>query len=162
MSDFAVVDRVLVARPLAEDMQTRLRAVGDHGFEAFALWVGSLDGTAFRVTSALIPEQHAVKGPEGVHVRVDGDELHRINVWLHDKGLRLFAQVHTHPADAFHSDTDDAFAIATTTGCLSIVVPDFARDSFAVERCAMFRLNARGEWLPLSPAAARSLVVLVE
>jgi hypothetical protein len=160
MNDLAAVDRVLVHRSLVDDMQARLRAIGDHGFEAFALWVGVVDGTKFRVERIFIPEQHAAKGPEGVHVRVDGDELHRINVWLHEKGLRLFAQIHTHPTDAFHSDTDDSYAIATTTGCLSIVVPDFARDSFAVERCAMFRLDEHGDWLPLAPHAARALVLL--
>jgi hypothetical protein len=39
-------------------------------------------------------------------------------------GVRI--QVHTHPGEAFHSPTDDAFPIIHTVGFLSLVIPNFA------------------------------------
>lgn len=162
MSDLARIERVLLPRRLADDVQRRLRAAGERGFEAFALWVGCLDRSLFTVTTAIVPEQTASRTPDGVCVRVNGDELHRINVWLHEKSVRLIAQIHTHPTDAYHSDTDDTYAIATTAGCLSIVIPNFARDDFQVDRCAVYRINSVGAWVPLSKEAARTLIVLVD
>jgi hypothetical protein len=53
-------------------------------------------------------------------------ELARLNMYLYRNGLELVAQVHTHPAEYYHSSADDQYAIATTIGCYSIVVPNFA------------------------------------
>src|SRR5206468_3625659 len=118
MKGFLGVDRVEVPRRCAVEAHAHLAAVGKRGHEGFALWVGRLDGSVFQVTATLIPKQvgHFVGG--GVCVTVDGEELHRMNVWLHSQGLRLIAQLHSHPSEAYHSETDDAFPIATTEGCL--------------------------------------------
>jgi hypothetical protein len=35
-------------------------------------------------------------------------------------------QVHTHPREAFHSTTDDEWALVHTDGFLSLVIPNFA------------------------------------
>ena len=35
---------------------------------------------------------------------------------------------------------DDALPIATTVGCLSLVIPNFAREPFALDQCAVYRL----------------------
>jgi hypothetical protein len=64
--------------------------------------------------------------------------------------LTLLAQIHSHPAEAYHSDTDDAFPIATAAGSLSLVIPDFAARPFALPECAVYRLSATGVWEKLS------------
>jgi hypothetical protein len=79
-------------------------------------------------------------------VSVPGDELHRINMWLHRHRLRLIAQIHSHPTEAYHSDTDDRYAIATSLGSISIVIPDFAVRPFQLEDCAAYRLSNRPWW----------------
>lgn len=76
-------------------------------------------------------------------VRVDGDALHRLNVWLYQHQQMLGVQVHAHPTDAYHSDTDDTFPIVTTLGGLSLVVPNFCRrDLF--RGSAAYRLTPNG------------------
>lgn len=111
---------------------------------------------------ALVPEQRLIRGPTGVGVFVDGPELHRINVWLFDNGLRILAQIHSHPTDAYHSDTDDDNALATTVGSLSLVVPDFARGPADLSQTVVYRLNSAGNWLPVPAAVVSRLIEIVD
>lgn len=76
--------------------------------------------------------------------------------WLYDNGQRLGAQVHSHPTRAYHSDTDDAYPIATQRGALSLV-PHFATDGIRGRGVATYRLTASG-WSRQSWWSARTLV----
>ncbi|WP_245320086.1 hypothetical protein [Bradyrhizobium sp. LMTR 3] len=64
--------------------------------------------------------------------------------------LALVAQIHSHPGRAYHSSTDDAYAIATTVGCLSLVIPDVARAPFDLANIASYRLDRAGVWRALT------------
>jgi len=150
---FTDLERVLVPRSAVEVANSHMRSVGRDGYEGFALWIGRRDGTVFNVTETLIPAQSGVRSEDGVCVTVNGDELFRINVYLYDHGLTLIAQLHSHPTDAYHSDTDDSFPIATTVGAFSLVIPDFARHPFSFERCATYRLDHRSSWVSIPPDA---------
>ena len=99
------------------------------------------------------PKQTAYRLDSGLCVRVEADELHRLNVWLYENTERLAIQVHTHPTEAFHSDTDDAYPIVTTLGGLSLVVADFARHGVQGPGTALYRLSSTG-WKELSAADA--------
>jgi hypothetical protein len=68
------------------------------------------------------------------------------------------AQVHTHPAEAFHSATDDRWPIVSQAGFLSIVIPDFAEGESTLERAWIGRLQPNGTWQELA-SAAEALVV---
>ena len=69
-----------------------------------------------------MPRQTAYRLSEGLCVRVEGPELHRLNIWLYEHHELLAVQVHAHPTDAYHSETDDTYPIVTTRGGLSLVV----------------------------------------
>ena len=58
-------------------------------------------------------------------------------------------QVHSHPADAYHSETDDNYPIATLDGSLSIVLPFFGRDGWESSNIAAYRLGPNG-WVELT------------
>lgn len=160
MNDFTEIKQVVIPKHLANETQLFLRKVGALGREGMVLWVGMPDGVQFRVTTLLIPKQRGVKTADGVCVIVDEDEMHRINVELFKSQLRLIAQVHSHPTEAYHSDTDDAYAIATVAGSVSIVVPDFATGRFKVDDCAVYRLAQNGAWEHVTPRRARDLLVV--
>ena len=87
-------------------------------------------------------------------MRVDGPELHRLNVWLYEARQVVGVQVHSHPGAAYHSETDDAYPIATLDGSLSIVLPFFGRDGFGSTDVAVYRLGQDG-WLELSRSPER-------
>jgi hypothetical protein len=113
------------------------------------LWAGRQDGQTFHVTDLIVPRQKGLRTKDGVCVVVDGDELHRLNIHLFETDLRLIAQIHSHPTEAYHSETDDRYAVATTIGSFSLVVPDFAIRPFTLTECAIYRLKASGEWSPV-------------
>lgn len=160
MKGLAHVNVVVVPRRCAEEAHAHLALVGRQGLEGFALWAGSLAGDVFRVSDTIIPEQTGLRTDLGVCVTVDGRELHRINVWLHGRGLTLVAQLHSHPTEAYHSGTDDTYPIATTTGSLSLVIPDFASAPFSLEACAVYRLMPPRGWVELSPGEVVGLIVI--
>jgi hypothetical protein len=130
-----------------DETRAHLRHMGKKGFEGFVLWAGTRTGTAFDVTSTIVPAQVAYKSEKGICVVVESDELHRLNVSLYQSGLTLIGQVHSHPGIAYHSEMDDAYPIATTAGSFSIVVPHFAVRPFTFPTSAVFRLSAGGEWI---------------
>ncbi|WP_246672244.1 MULTISPECIES: Mov34/MPN/PAD-1 family protein [unclassified Mesorhizobium] len=139
-------------------MHKHLATVGQAGYEGLGLWVGKTAGETATVERALIPQQRLIRTASGVGVRIEGDELHRLNVWLFENKLRILAQVHSHPTDAYHSGTDDENAIATAIGSLSLVVPDFASRPFDLSSTAVYRLNAAGSWLEVPRQAAVRLI----
>src|ERR1051325_11195140 len=107
-----------------------LRDVGRSGSEGFVLWGGKIEkGTTLRFTNALVPGQQSFSTPDGLLVTVPGDALFSVNKLLHECGEILAGQVHTHPASAYHSETDDHYPMVTLLGALSVVIPDFARNA---------------------------------
>jgi proteasome lid subunit RPN8/RPN11 len=162
VTGLADVDRVRVPLPLALEAHIHLQRAGDRGVEGFALWAGIVEDRTADVRATYIPAQEALRAEEGLVVFVDGAELHRLNMWLYYQGLTLIAQLHSHPGEAYHSDTDDAFPIATAIGSLSLVIPDFACAPFDLARCAVYRLSARGMWTRLDAAQTSTLIIIEE
>ena len=160
MTGLGDVSEIHVPRRLVTVAMLHLRDVGRRGFEGLALWAGVKSEKRFEVTDTIVPKQQAIRSRSGVCVTIPPEELHRLNVWLYEKSRRLIAQIHSHPTDAYHSDTDDEFAIATTVGCLSLVVPNFAREPFTIETTAIYRLSADARWEGIPTAAAKRLITL--
>lgn len=157
ISDLEDVRTFLVPAGVADTTDAALRKAGARGHEAFVLWTGTMDADTFAVQHAYLPTQTGHHLPDGICVTVDGDELHQLNRWLYENGQRLGAQVHSHPARAYHSDTDDAFPIATQRGALSLVVPHFAADGIRGRGVATYRLTSSG-WSRQSWLRTRNLV----
>lgn len=158
MSSLAPVDRVELPAELLAHGHQLLRQIGEAKVEGLVLWAGIRAGQIFRVQAVLQPAQRCIRTEAGLMVLVDGPELHRIGVWLYDHGMELGAQIHTHPTDAYHSETDDRIPVVTTEGGLSLVVPAFATGPAAISEYAVFRLQADGIWRELTPTASSSLI----
>lgn len=158
----AQVETVIVPRRCVEEVQAHMRQVGQAGHEGLGLWVGHQERDRFTVAQAVIPAQRHIRTRDGVCVVVGPEELHRLNIWLFRQGLTLLAQIHSHPGRAYHSGTDDANAVAAATGCMSLVVPDFAARPFAVETTAVYQLDPTGRWRAVPPSRARRLIQIAE
>ena len=137
-----------------------IQSAGQEGYELFVVWSGTSDGVVFDVAEVHVPEQTSYRLESGLCVRVDGSELHRLNVWLYEARQVVGVQVHSHPTDAYHSETDDAYPVATLEGSLSIVLPFFGRDGWESDGIAAYRL-IRGGWLEVTRPLS-SLVEVVE
>ena len=149
MNELVGIRRVVVARSCVDAAHGHLQQVGSSGLEGFALWAGQRRGDQFFVRETIIPDQRGIRTNRGLCVTVNGEELHRINVALYEQELTLLAQLHSHPEAAYHSDTDNSFPIATATGSLSLVLPNFAQESFSIEMCAVYKLTQL-KWLQLA------------
>lgn len=162
MSGFLDLVNIQVPLMAADEANEFLRFAGTRGCEGFALWVGKREGSFFYVKETVIPAQTGHVTENGVCVSVGPDELHRLNVWLYTNKMNIIAQLHSHPGSAYHSETDDAFPIATTAGSLSLVIPDFARFPFSLSKCAGYRLTEQGVWSAMSSGQLKKLVTITD
>ena len=151
MTTFEAIREFVVPGDLCDETDRQLREAGLDGNERFVLWSGIVSGDRFLVRTMYSPKQSAYRLSSGLCVRVDGNELHRLNMWLYENNERLAVQVHSHPTEAFHSETDDEYPMVTTLGGLSLVVPDFARYGVRGPNTALYRLSSKG-WEELLPA----------
>lgn len=138
-----------------------LRQFGAHECEGLVLWLGDILQDRAHAREIIVPNQRPIKDERGVGYFVDGRVLFELNRILADTGLRLIAQVHSHPGEAYHSEADDRFAIVTADGSLSLVVPNFAQASDDPRDWAVYRLT-RGSWRELSSEETHSLLTVGE
>ncbi|HYD23450.1 MAG TPA: hypothetical protein VEB68_01535 [Croceibacterium sp.] len=76
---------------------------------------------------------------------------------LASRNLGVRVQVHTHPYEAFHSETDDAFPLLFDVGFLSLVIPNFAKGPVGFKDAYLAEIQADGSWAEV-PAASRIVV----
>ncbi|MDO8999838.1 MAG: hypothetical protein Q7W45_08745 [Bacteroidota bacterium] len=139
-----------------------MRQAGQRGLEGVALFAGKEEGSVFTIDTTIVPKQKAMSLEDGLLYAVDGEELHRVNVWLYENKMSLMAQIHSHPSEAYHSQTDDAYPIVATVGGISIVVPDFASRSIDISTWAVYRLSTKGEWIELKEEEKNNLFEIIK
>jgi hypothetical protein len=144
-----------------ENAYSFLKKAGKKSYEAVALFAGKIEGHNAVVTEVICPLQESSRSRYGLMYTVDGKELHRINLWLYENKLRLIAQIHTHPTEAYHSETDDEFPIVTTLGSLSIVVPYFAKGKLDYLDWAYYRLFSETSWEELEHSDIEKLIKII-
>ena len=103
------INKVEIPFSKIEEVYSHLRYAGTKRIEGVALLSGKREGEIFKVLNTIIPKQEAYNHEGGLLYTVDADELHRINVWLYRNAQQLVCQIHSHPSEAYHSDTDDAY-----------------------------------------------------
>ena len=65
---------------------------------------------------------------------------------LSGRNLGVRVQVHTHPFEAFHSATDDAYPLLFDTGFLSLVIPNFASGPIGFDDAYLAEIQPDGSW----------------
>ena len=128
-----------------------LRDAGRTHRECVVLWLGRRGPGSIDVVDAYRPEQTAEI--DMFHIPPRGmTELHSV---LRQRRLMVAAQVHSHPAEAFHSKADDRWAIVRHEGALSLVVPEFAlrttTQTFLVHT-KVYRFTATSQWAEIPEA----------
>lgn len=143
------VHSVTVDRAVVDLTLQALREFGLHSLEGLVLWLGSVEPGEARVVKAFIPDQRPVSSEDGIGYFVASEALFDLNRALEATGLRLIAQVHSHPEEAYHSEVDDRYAIVTADGGFSLVVPNFGKAPASPSAWAVYRLSS-GDWRELS------------
>lgn len=152
------ITKVHVSSTLISETVSVLRRYGDHGCEGLVFWVGRLEDTACYVDKVLTPPQQSIKNEDGVGYFITSETLLNLNKFLSSCGMQLIAQVHSHPADAYHSVADDRYCIVTVEGGISIVVPNFGFGPASPLGWATYRLS-QGRWQHLPMRSVKDLFV---
>jgi hypothetical protein len=151
------VSQFVVPTTVVQETLLSLQHYGASHCEGLVLWLGRIDDGRAIVVQSLTPPQKSISSEDGVGYFVEGETLFQLNVSLLETGLRLLAQVHSHPGRAYHSSTDDRYAIVTADGGLSLVVPDFGRAPPDPRRWAVYRLD-RTRWREVKSTELKSLL----
>lgn len=134
------VRRFIIHQSTLDAARSYLRPPGQRGHEAFVVFAGVASGVEAQVHTVIFPPQSPFRGPDGgVGVHVSGQTLFDLNRWAVQNRKLLLGQMHTHPGEAFHSETDDAFPLVSLPGAFSVVVPYFARSPIKLSACACYR-----------------------
>lgn len=139
-----------IAPVVLEDARRFFEERGAEGLEATALIARWGERVANRL---VIPTQRAGRGL-GCWVEVPLAGKLELAAAL-DLEERYVARIHSHPGEAFHSDTDDENPVLTQQGALSIVVPFFGlglRRGLAA--CAVY-VRQGDRWVELPPGKER-------
>ena len=158
-SRLADVRHVRIESHVVTSTLSMLQKYGARGLECLVLWLGDIDDDVALVLRAIVPEQESISSESGVGYFVEGDTLFRLNKALASTGLRLIAQVHSHPREAYHSKADDEYAIVTAEGGLSLVVPDFGSAPLDPAIWAIYRLT-QGKWRAMDICEAKQLITV--
>lgn len=136
---------------IVEDTAALLAEPGVDGFEAAALWVGTvLDSTHAVVAKVHRPEQVARATPAGLAVTLTEDGLTDLIRSLAG-GEIVLARLHTHGTDDVdHSDIDDRNLVVAHPGAVSIVVPWFASHGIDLSSCGVHVLSMSHQWRRLT------------
>jgi len=116
--------------------------------ECYVLWSGKLQlPDEAHITRCI----HPVHGSTIASISIDLEENFRIQKLLANSQEFLFAQVHTHPGEAFHSFMDNHFPFSRKPGFFSIVVPRFGQNQLDnLGLCQVYEYIGEGKWKQLS------------
>lgn len=156
------VDRFIVPSSMVSEIWRHLRDAGRHRCEGVGFWAGVIQDRTAEVRAVFVPGQTTGHFDNGLAVVISGEELFRMNVALHQHGLTLFAQIHSHPGAAYHSSTDDELSVVTQIGSLSLVVPNFANEPFSLESVAAYRLSDAGTWDQVDHSRLKALIQILD
>jgi hypothetical protein len=124
-----------------EDTFGHFRQCGHGREECQALWLSSWDKP--EIISRLVHPKHAAHFGGFLL-----DDAWLTAFWMElgetNSGVRV--QVHTHPREAFHSVTDDAYPIIHKPGFLSLVIPNFGLGPVGFDDAFLTEIQPDGRW----------------
>ncbi len=156
------LEKVVIPYDILNVTSEALRTFGEEECEGLVLWLGRITSDNTQVVERiLVPPQDSIKSEDGVGYFVTSQTLFSLNKYLSETGLRLLAQVHSHPSRAYHSTADDRYCIVTAEGGFSIVVPDFGFGPSDLYQWAVFQL-IKGDWIKLTSKEVKTFFSITD
>lgn len=142
---------IAVGHHLMLETFTYFRQCGEAQHECVVYWIGPSELPT--IVDEVIHPLHTVSSG-GYEV----DRTWSTTFWwdLAKRRKSVHVQVHTHPHQAFHSRTDNEWAIVHTSGLLSLVIPNFAQGPVGLSGAYLAERTAQG-WRQVSIPAHLTL-----
>lgn len=142
-----------IRQEVLEQAFGHLRRCGEGRRECIVYLTAPLDEPT-TVDSVIHPRHSASMGGYDVGT----DAIAELSSGLLASRRTVRVQMHTHPGSAYHSSRDDAFALVGTSGFLSLVIPNFARDPAGLEGAFLAERDEDGHWMPVAPGDRLEIV----
>jgi proteasome lid subunit RPN8/RPN11 len=125
-----------------------IRHCGTNHEEGLVAWSGIMRTGQLIVRNAIVPSNGVIK--EYMSLRFSDETIEQMADDILSKGEKLIAQVHSHPFEAFHSETDNQFPLVHRKGFLSIVIPYFGKSGFEdFNEFRVYEYVQNNEWIEL-------------
>ncbi len=131
----------IVPRRMIEETFAVFRSCGANMRECQLYWLSPW-AEPLRLTEVVHPKHRS----SAYALSIESDWINRFWLDLSNRGMGVRIQVHTHPFDAFHSETDDAFPLLPDVGFLSLVIPNFAMGPVGFEDAYLTEIQPDGRW----------------
>ena len=142
-----------IQREVLGEAFEHLRLCGDGQRECVVYLTGPLDSPDL-VDGVVHPAHTASAG----HYEVGSRAIAELWRELLSSGRSVRMQVHSHPAGAYHSGRDDAYALVSTPGYLSLVIPGFALGPVGLAGAFLAERASDGRWEKLSASERLEIV----
>jgi hypothetical protein len=126
---------------MLEETFRHFRQCGAGREECQVLWLSSWENP--EVIAKIVHPRH--RAGRGGFV-LDDRWLNDFWMELGDTNMGIRFQVHTHPMEAFHSQTDDDYPIIHKPGFLSLVIPNFALGPVGFKDAYLTEIQPDGRW----------------
>jgi hypothetical protein len=139
-----------------------LQTFGRRHVEGYLCWSGVPTGKdEVEIRSCIFPPDFEPSESSFGRLEIGIQRAFGMGNIVAQRGELIFAQMHSHPDEAFHSPIDDARPISHRPGFMSIVVPDFGFVRLTdLSECKVFEYQGHGRWRELpSGEVARRFVI---
>ena len=126
---------------MIEETFAIFRSCGDNQRECQLYWLSSWKKPAL-LTEVIHPNHWSNR----YGLSIEGNWINKFWDDMANRGLGVRVQVHTHPHEAFHSATDDAYPLLFDVGFLSLVIPDFAMGQVGFKKAYLTEIQPDGSW----------------
>lgn len=155
-----MISKLQVKVSVLSDTLRFLHQSGLRNSEGVVLWLGQRTKELSIVTHVYQPIHRAAA--DFFHIPKEG--MAHLMGYMDEHTVSVVAQVHSHPHEAFHSTADNQWAIVRHIGALSLVLPDFARNTTNhnfMDLAATFRLDATNHWVQVQQHALAKYLEVV-
>lgn len=139
-----------ISNQLFEKTIQKFQKAGLESKENIAYWTGELNGNNAEISKVIFAEDYPEFENSQYSAKVSLQSSFMIAEQIHKSNGILVAQIHSHPAEAFHSWIDNERPISHRKGLLSIVVPYFAREIQDFSKCKIYEYLGSGKWYELT------------
>lgn len=153
---------VHIPKSLFDDTIKNLQRSGLEDKEGIAYWTGKLNDQDAEIKNLIVADEYSEFENRELFAKIPLSSAYKIGELIHQRNEILFAQIHSHPFEAFHSFVDDNYPISHRIGFLSIVVPYFGRDVHDLQRCAIYEYLGNAEWKKLTEKEIASRFIIEE
>jgi hypothetical protein len=130
-----------IPRRMIEQTFATFRSCGENQRECQLYWLSAWDNPLV-LTEVVHPKHWSSR----YGLRIESDWINQFWNDMAERGLGVRIQVHTHPSEAFHSATDDAYPLLFDAGFLSLVIPDFAMGPVGFRNAYLTEIQPDGSW----------------